>query len=390
MTHADEKTPLQPSKTGGWKPRSFGLQGWIIATIGSVIAAVLLFIALAGRAPARTVSISKTAWFNPAWATDPSLLADIASALRAGRPVVIPEFLEPALAEQLHMKLTSWTGRSPPMFTPMHAKTGPSSADIDTASFHNLGRQHACRDIARAEQHGFHYFAHHLNESVLPEVHTFAFDIMSRAIQPAALDLITKLSGAPVRSIAHDWIAHSFNWFKKGEFFELHSDYSQGRYVAFTIQLAKDWQPEWGGGFGWCGRDVDHAYVVPPQFNQGVLFLVGEESNHFVEPVWVDPHSTARLSIQGWYVDPCLTDDWWEHSFCTPGSDDCAPQFWKDCPFRKPAFMQGKAQLPGQSDTDFRKAREQHSQEWHSWVEARAHSAGPTPPFVAVHGSARS
>lgn len=68
------------------------------------------------------------------------------------------------------------------------------------------------------------------------------------------------------------------------------------RALTFNYYLTRDWQPEWGGGFIW-----KKPYTkVAPSFNTLVMFLVGQNSTHCVEPV--SPHAgEPRLAITGWY-----------------------------------------------------------------------------------------
>ena len=68
------------------------------------------------------------------------------------------------------------------------------------------------------------------------------------------------------------------------------------RALTFNYYLTRNWQPQWGGHFVWkrpCTR-------VVPSFNTLVMFLVGQNSNHYVEAV--TPHAREnRLAITGWY-----------------------------------------------------------------------------------------
>ena len=68
------------------------------------------------------------------------------------------------------------------------------------------------------------------------------------------------------------------------------------RSVTFNYYLTRDWDPDWGGNFVW---NKPHT-VITPGFNTLVMFLVGQNSSHHVEPVL--PSATgSRIAITGWY-----------------------------------------------------------------------------------------
>lgn len=91
-----------------------------------------------------------------------------------------------------------------------------------------------------------------------------------------------------------------------GDNISLHNDFmphdnSSGdkliRALTFNLYLTKEWQPDWGGKFVW---DSPRAEVIP-EFNKLVMFLVGPNSLHLVEPVISDA-PRKRLAITGWFM----------------------------------------------------------------------------------------
>ena len=69
------------------------------------------------------------------------------------------------------------------------------------------------------------------------------------------------------------------------------------RAVAFNLYLTKEWHPDWGGKFVW---DTPRAEIIP-EFNKLVMFLVGPNSLHLVEPVISDA-PRKRLAVTGWFM----------------------------------------------------------------------------------------
>lgn len=69
------------------------------------------------------------------------------------------------------------------------------------------------------------------------------------------------------------------------------------RAVTFNYFLTKDWREEWGGRFIWCKPRQEFV----PTYNTLLLFRVGSESQHLVEPVLAGAQR-RRYSITGWFV----------------------------------------------------------------------------------------
>lgn len=69
------------------------------------------------------------------------------------------------------------------------------------------------------------------------------------------------------------------------------------RAVTFNYYLTKHWDERWGGRFVWKNPHVE----VVPTFNTLVLFNVGSDSNHWVEPI-AQGVEEKRLAITGWFL----------------------------------------------------------------------------------------
>jgi SM-20-related protein len=75
-------------------------------------------------------------------------------------------------------------------------------------------------------------------------------------------------------------------------------DFGQGRIAAHVLGLTRDWKKEWGGNFAFCNSKGKAVDVVPPTFNQLVMFKVPRL--HLVSPV--KPYAQgSRYSLFGWY-----------------------------------------------------------------------------------------
>lgn len=88
--------------------------------------------------------------------------------------------------------------------------------------------------------------------------------------------------------------------FRPGMFLKTHSDIdsTDGRAVAYVINLSKRWQPDWGGLLHFLDRDGQVVDTFQPVFNSLSLFRV--PAPHFVS--MVTPWSEEpRLSITGWW-----------------------------------------------------------------------------------------
>ena len=80
----------------------------------------------------------------------------------------------------------------------------------------------------------------------------------------------------------------------------IHMDESpgQGRIAAHVLGLSKGWKKEWGGNFAFCNKQGKPVQLVPPTFNQLVMFKVPRL--HLVTQV--KPYAIAsRYSLFGWY-----------------------------------------------------------------------------------------
>lgn len=90
-----------------------------------------------------------------------------------------------------------------------------------------------------------------------------------------------------------DYIAEHNDYYNK----ELADGSVISRSVTFNYYLTRDWREEWGGRFVWKNPYRE----IIPSFNTLVMFLVGPQSHHWVEPISEDAYG-KRFAITGWFT----------------------------------------------------------------------------------------
>lgn len=68
--------------------------------------------------------------------------------------------------------------------------------------------------------------------------------------------------------------------------------------VTFNLYLTKQWEAAWGGRLVWKNPRME----IVPSFNTLVLFSVGENTHHWVEPI-APGVTEKRLSVTGWFLN---------------------------------------------------------------------------------------
>lgn len=76
------------------------------------------------------------------------------------------------------------------------------------------------------------------------------------------------------------------------------------RMVTFTYYLTKNWDAKWGGRLIW---KTPYTEIVP-EFNTLILFNVGNDTHHWVEPI-AGGVIEKRLSITGWFLNSQSNQD---------------------------------------------------------------------------------
>jgi|FEC22Drversion2_1045045.scaffolds.fasta_scaffold00139_79 Rps23 Pro-64 3,4-dihydroxylase Tpa1-like proline 4-hydroxylase len=216
----------------------------------------------------------------------------------------IRDLLTPAAAATLHAVLsrgTDWgmaveDGRGARDVPPQALRTLPPAERQAIAQ--GIGRRVAARDYAflymrypmvtayleRRDPDGpLHLLLEHLNDQPL-------------------MDLVRAVSGIDglIRADAQATL------FMPGQFLGLHDDADidapddRGRRVAYVLNLATDWHPDWGGYLNFFDADGDVIEGFAPRFNALNLFRVPQRHHVSFVPNWAP---AGRFAITGWFRD---------------------------------------------------------------------------------------
>lgn len=215
---------------------------------------------------------SLESYFNPSYLADKEYMKSISEKLRSGEVVVIPNALDPVLAEATHRDL--------------RAASAPWEHN---EAYFGDGYHYKHSNIYQRER-----WTPRLNKT------------MNIFESEASRKWMSELTGRDCSGVT----TGAPSYYQAGDHSLPHTDWAGQRTVAYVWHLSKDWQPEWGGGLYWCG--LPHAKATfHASFNTLVLFSVSTTSSHFVTTV--SPHTTSkRLTFNGWYQSswvPKATDD---------------------------------------------------------------------------------
>jgi len=129
-----------------------------------------------------------------------------------------------------------------------------------------------------------------------PEDTRILSEIYSYFNGPEYLALMAQITGDDSGREVSTWASR----YDRHHHLSIHMDESpgQGRIAAHVLGMSKGWRKEWGGNFAFCNKQGKPVQIVPPKFNQLVMFKVPRL--HLVTPV--KPYAGAsRYSLFGWY-----------------------------------------------------------------------------------------
>ena len=113
---------------------------------------------------------------------------------------------------------------------------------------------------------------------------------------PEYLGLMAQITGDDSGREVSAWASR----YDRHHHLSVHMDESpgQGRVAAHVLGLSKNWKKDWGGNFAFCNAQGKPNKILPPSFNQLVMFKVPRL--HLVTQV--KPYAGAsRYSLFGWY-----------------------------------------------------------------------------------------
>ncbi len=214
-------------------------------------------------------SSEATSWFGP-WYYNSTLKAEIATKLKANKPVIIRNVFREDYAEKLYEELDN-----SPHFRPYEGYE---------------------------EWYQFTLNAIYMNEeNSSPSIHPVLNDVYSFVDSPAVKSWVKDVTGSDASSKVAAGAAH----YKAGDYTMPHTDFSDDgtktmtRRVAFVVHMTKDWDDSLGGDLIF----MDPTYHIHPTFNTMTLFSVTVDSWHFVSPVAKHcPEDMKRLSFSGWWM----------------------------------------------------------------------------------------
>lgn len=90
--------------------------------------------------------------------------------------------------------------------------------------------------------------------------------------------------------------------FAPGHFLTRHDDseVEEGRRIAYVLNFARDWQPDWGGYLLFYDADGDVVAGYRPRFNALNLFVVPAAHNVSYVPPFAP---VGRFAVTGWFRD---------------------------------------------------------------------------------------
>jgi len=215
--------------------------------------------------------------------------------------VVIPNFLEPDLAEEIYQKLSAqdesfWKKIiliEDKLISCQEQKNGLTNEQLE--KLRNLAQYQA------AEGNFSYCYAKNVNH-IDPQCDCFGCGMLKQfASDQNIISTITAITGISLSRMMGELF---FSRYSEDDFLTLHTDYDKGK-VAFIINFTKEWQPFYGGMLHLLEPNkIDVQKVIVPKFNQLTLLRIPDDKEgypHFVSPVasYVKKH---RYSLAGWFT----------------------------------------------------------------------------------------
>ena len=236
---------------------------------------------------------------QPLWSSSIDRAA-VRQSLAERRFAQIEQALKPAAAEALWDVLRhqtpyglAWAGDGQPTGQYVRAEQLRSLSPDQKAAMGNAAARTAGRGAF-----AFLYGQYPLVESCREQWHPGhpLYGVLEAINGPASLDLARAVSG-------HDDIIRAdaqATLYAGGHFLTEHDDLveSEGRRLAYVLNLAKDWKPDWGGYLNILDEQGNIVAGFMPRFNTLNLFLVPLRHNVSL----VAPFApVGRVAITGWF-----------------------------------------------------------------------------------------
>ena len=237
----------------------------------------------------------------PLFALNPALdRPAIAAALQANRLVQVEDFLDAAAAESLWEILSrhtpyglAWAGDGQPGGQHLRPEQLRAMRPDQKAQMGN-----AAASAAAQGRFAFLYGQYPLVEAYKEQWHPGhpLYQLLEEINAPASLEFARAVSG-------HDDIIRAdaqATVYAGGHFLTEHDDLveSEGRRLAYVLNMAKDWKPDWGGYLNFMDGKGNVQAGFMPRFNTANLFLVPMRHNVTHVPPFAP---MGRYAITGWY-----------------------------------------------------------------------------------------
>jgi SM-20-related protein len=223
-------------------------------------------------------------------------LTELTERYRAKKRIQIRGFLSVESAEKTHADLLAlpWglaynIGRE---VVQLHAHMVAELGNSDAAAI-----MAGIRERARTEYQFLYAFYPILTAYFSPGVVRHGiFDFYELINSEPVLATIRELTGlADIR-----WADAQATWFKPGHFLKAHTDEqeAEGRRAAYVMNLATEWDRDWGGflQFFDSSDNIEHAFR--PSFNTLNLFTVPQLHSVSMVSTYV---AEKRLAVTGWF-----------------------------------------------------------------------------------------
>jgi SM-20-related protein len=235
------------------------------------------------------------------FALNPALdRAAIRAALAQNRLVQIEDFLEPHCAEALWQVLRhqtpfglAWAGDGQPLGQHVRAEQMRTLSPEQKAAMGD-----AAASAARGGRFAFLYGQYPLVEAYVQNWHPGhpLYQLLEEVNAAPSLDFAREVSGHGdiIKADAQATL------YAGGHFLTTHDDLveAEGRRLAYVLNMAKDWQPDWGGYLNFMDAKGNIGAGFMPRFNTMNLFLVPLRHNvGHVAPF----APVGRFAITGWF-----------------------------------------------------------------------------------------
>ncbi|WP_017666832.1 2OG-Fe(II) oxygenase family protein [Sandarakinorhabdus sp. AAP62] len=224
----------------------------------------------------------------------------IRAALAENRLVQVENFLEAQSAETLWQVLQqqtpfglAWAGDGQPHGQHVRAEQIPALSAEQKMAMGN-----AAANAAAAGRFAFLYAQYPLVEAYVQKWHP----------GHPLYGLLEEVNAAPVLDFARDVSGHAdiikadgqATLYAGGHFLTDHDDLVEveGRRLAYVLNLAKDWKPDWGGYLNFMDAKGNIVAGFMPRFNTMNLFLVPLRHNVSLVPSFAP---VGRFAITGWF-----------------------------------------------------------------------------------------